>query len=162
MNIFYLDHDPETCAKYHCDQHVIKMILESAQMLSTANRIAGLDEGYRKTHVNHPSSVWVRQSKAHWLWLRELARFLNIEYRYRRDHEKDHKSWEMIASLSVPPLPDIGFTPPPQAMPDYCRRESSIDGYRLYYYHEKADFATWTGRPLPQFLLDIDKQIHNY
>ena len=39
MNIFYLHENPEICAEYHCDKHVVKMILETAQMLSTAHRI---------------------------------------------------------------------------------------------------------------------------
>ena len=58
MNIFVLDQNIEKCAKYHCDKHVIKMILESAQMLSSVVRIQGFDIGYKLTHKNHPCSIW--------------------------------------------------------------------------------------------------------
>lgn len=39
MNIFYLSHDPREAAAFHCDKHVVKMIVETAQMLSTAHRL---------------------------------------------------------------------------------------------------------------------------
>lgn len=60
MNIFYLDKDPKLCAQYHCDKHVVKMILESAQLLCTAvNEAAGKEVApYKSTHVNHPCSIW--------------------------------------------------------------------------------------------------------
>ena len=68
MNIFYLDSDPYVAAKMHCDKHVVKMILESAQMLSTAHRVLDGDEYaderglYKMAHKNHPSTIWVRTS----------------------------------------------------------------------------------------------------
>ena len=58
MNIFVLDYNLEKCAQYHCDRHVVKMILESAQILSTALRMNGIVKGYRLTHINHPFTVW--------------------------------------------------------------------------------------------------------
>ena len=67
MNIFYLHRDPRVAARYHNDKHVVKMILESAQMLSTAHREldGNLNETmYRPTHKNHPSTVWVRESSS--------------------------------------------------------------------------------------------------
>lgn len=117
MNIFVLDEWPHLAAKDHCDKHVVKMFLESAQMLSTACRLSGLDVGYKATHKNHPCSVWVRQSLQNWCWLRELAYCLNEEYkaRYNKPH---HKSWLVIESLPEPDLPDIGLTPFAQAMPE--------------------------------------------
>lgn len=68
MNIFVLDSDPEIAAKYHTDKHVIKMILESAQMMSTVVRYVGLDAGYKSTHLNHPCTIWARTSLSNWLW----------------------------------------------------------------------------------------------
>jgi hypothetical protein len=100
MNIFYLDHDTEKCAEYHVDKHVVKMILEYCQLLSTAHRLSdGLQEPgfsktgrnvkrwrlldnrdsvlYQATHVNHPSAVWARASRENYLWLADLLNKLS-------------------------------------------------------------------------------------
>ena len=67
MNIFYLHKDPKTCAEMHCDKHVVKMVLEYAQLLSTAHRVLDGDEWadkaqlYKATHKNHPSAIWARE-----------------------------------------------------------------------------------------------------
>ena len=68
MNIFYLDENHETCAQYHCDKHVIKMILETAQLLCCVHWVSGVEAPYKKTHVNHPSSVWARESLTNYKW----------------------------------------------------------------------------------------------
>ena len=64
MNIFMLHQEPQIAAQYHCDKHVVKMILESAQLLCTALNEAGVPMPYRVTHKNHPCSIWVRESRA--------------------------------------------------------------------------------------------------
>lgn len=85
MNIFYLHKNTEQCANMHCDKHVVKMILESAQLLCTAHRVCDGDDYcddynlYKKTHQNHPSAVWVRKSADNYRWLHELFFFLLIE-----------------------------------------------------------------------------------
>lgn len=73
MNVFALDLSPKTAARYHCDAHVVKMILETTQMLSTAHWMRGTRGPYRPTHANHPCSVWVRESTANYKWLHELG-----------------------------------------------------------------------------------------
>ena len=85
MNIFYLDHDPRLAAQYHCDKHVVKMILESAQLLCTAVNIraGGQVSPYKTTHVNHPCSIWVRQNSANAMWVWYLLCYLNAEYSFR-------------------------------------------------------------------------------
>ena len=88
MNIFVLDNDINICAKYHCDKHVIKMILESAQMLSSVVRLNGHDIGYKLTHQNHPCTIWARKSLSNYLWLFQLTDSLNSEYRYRYSKAK--------------------------------------------------------------------------
>ena len=65
MNIFYLDRDPELAAIYQYNKHVVKMILESAQMLCTAHHCYGDAEQkanvpYKQAHLNHPSTIWAR------------------------------------------------------------------------------------------------------
>ena len=108
MNIFVLDQDPYKAAEYHCDQHVVKMTLESAQMLCTARRHLGLAAPYRATHPKHPCTLWLLESRANWRWLIQLADGLNQQYQSRYGHTHPHKSWLVITSLEEPEeLPDI-------------------------------------------------------
>jgi hypothetical protein len=143
MNIFILDEDISTNVKYYCDEHLVKMILEHAQMLSTACRLNGIDEGYKMTHKNHPCTKWVRESLDNWLYLKELTRAMNEELKYRRGYEKNHKSWGVIEKLPVPDLPRIGRTPFAQCMPDEYKHEDVAQAYRTFYLKEKVEFATW-------------------
>ena len=72
MNIFYLHDDPVTCAKMHCDKHVVKMIVEYAQLLSTAHHVCDGEPKihcYKATHKNHPSAVWARANKHNYNYL---------------------------------------------------------------------------------------------
>lgn len=155
MNIFVLDTDVEKCAEYHCDKHVVKMILEHAQMMSTTvrltNHLEDSHEAYRVTHKNHPCTIWVRESLSNYLWLEALTWHLNEEYKYRYDKEHDHKSYGVIERLPTPNLMDIGMTQFPQAMPDSFKRLSAVDAYREYYIHEKSDIATWKKRKVPSW-----------
>jgi hypothetical protein len=152
MNIFILDRNIRKCARYHADQHVVKMILESAQMLCT---VVNLDDGeapYKSTHVKHPCTQWVGESLANWHWLRRLALALNDEYRYRYPVSKDHKSALVIRSLSPPKIDDIGLTEFALAMPDkYIVSGDAIQSYRNFYIGEKARFVRWTRRRLPRW-----------
>lgn len=144
MNIFVLDNDIEQCAKDHCDKHVVKMILEYAQMLSTAVRLTTEhDIGYKPTHINHPCSIWVRSSLSNWLYLRELAQHLNDEYVSRYQKSVNHKSWELIQTLPLPNIDDFGLTEFKKCMPDQYIVECPIQSYRNFYIGDKKDFATW-------------------
>lgn len=152
MNIFYLDSDLKTCAAYHCDKHVVKMILEYAQLLSSACRMAGLDVGYKLTHKNHPCAIWTRSSEQNYLWLVELAHYVNEEYKLRYGHTSNHKSFDLICELPVPVLPKLPWTEPPRCMPDEYKVESVVQSYRNYYRGAKADFATWKNHNIPEFM----------
>ena len=145
MNIFVLDHSPEKAARYHCDQHVVKMILESAQMLCTAAIAHGIQAPYRPTHVKHPCTLWIGQSSANWDWLVALAAALNQEYKRRFGHTTDHKSWTVITQLEKPrSFPQHHLTPFAQAMPEKYRNPAdTVAAYRAFYIGEKASFATW-------------------
>ncbi len=154
MNIFILDNDIEKCARFHCDKHVVKMILESAQMLSTGVRLSGLDEGYKMTHSNHPCCLWVSESLSNWNWLRELAKALNEEYRYRFEKSINHKSYDVIASLSLPNIRDLGLTPFVQVMPEAYRHKNPVHAYRNYYKGEKSNIFKWTKRADPPWIKD--------
>ena len=118
MNIFYLHKDPDICATYHCDKHVLKMIIEYAQLLSTAHRLLDGVESrgssksgktqvrvwtldykrdtliYKASHVNHPSNIWVRSSSEHYMWLWKLWHYLCVEYTNR--YGKVHLTWKKL------------------------------------------------------------------
>jgi hypothetical protein len=154
MNIFFLHIDPKTCAEMHVDKHVVKMILELAQLLCSAHHLSNseYEPPYKLTHKNHPSAIWTRSSKSNYRWLVSLAKELCKEYTYR--YEKIHKTEKYIDDLAqnIPPLPDTDFTQPLQAMPDEYKEKDSIDAYRNYYFYAKKHLHTWKKREKPQWL----------
>jgi hypothetical protein len=151
MNIFYLDNNHYLNATYHVDKHVVKMITEYAQLLSTAVRLSGNDIGYKITHKNHPSAIWVRESLDNWLWLRDLATELNKEYQYRYKKSINHKAFDVIQILPVPALPAIGKTPFRLAMPGDVKTDDPIQSYRNYYKKYKQEIASWKERDVPEW-----------
>lgn len=143
MNIFYLDQKVEQCAAYHCDKHVVKMILEYAQLLSSACRINGWEVGYKLTHQNHPCAIWTRTSEANFLYLADLQHHLNEEYK-KRYSGKDHKSYLLVQNeIVLPDLPKLPFSEPPKCLPDEFKHLSTVEAYRQYYIRDKAYFCTW-------------------
>lgn len=160
MNIFFLDMDPKLCAQQHCDKHVVKMILESAQLLSNAHHMLDGDQVikpiYKLTHKNHPSAVWVRKSKSHYLWLWSLLRELCEEYthRYEKIHKVEREGLLYVLADAPKNIPNIGWqTDPTPAMPDEYKVESAIQSYRNYYKGAKKSFATWKNRAAPGWFL---------
>ena len=157
MNIFYLNNDPKICAEMHLDKHVVKMILEYAQLLSTAHRVLDgtvstrlsksgrkqqyyplADERdnflYSATHVNHPSAVWVRYSYENYEWLYKLFIALLDEYTHR--YGRIHATARLIDALYTPPIhipKGIGVTEPTPAMPNEVKvlREVATDRYEI-------------------------------
>lgn len=150
MNIFVLDRDIDKCARYHCDKHVVKMILESAQILCSACYLAGEKAPYAPTHLHHPCVKWAAQSRENWCWLKRLAKALNDEYQYRYQHLHAHKAYRAIRRLTPPNLPRLGLTPFVQAMPkQYQNPDDPVSAYRAFYAAEKSRFASWTRRRVP-------------
>ena len=128
MNIFFLDEDTELCAQGHYDIHVSKMVLETAQLMSTAHRLADSsvrEMVYKMTHKNHPSSVWVRESKAHYEWLFSLFCELNKEFRHRRGKE---------------------------CMPEKYNDPDTVNAYRNYYTDGKRRLKSYTNRAVPVWM----------
>lgn len=150
MNIMILDYDIVKCAEYHNDTHTYSQLKEAAQMLSTACRSTGLDVGNKSTHINHPCNIWLRESQANWLWLRNLAEELQMQWRLRFGHPKwhTHKSWRTIKALPVPTLPTKGLTPFAQAVGSY-KKQDAVEAYRNYYIGEKQHLAKWTNVSTP-------------
>ena len=149
MNIFYLDEDPKVAAILQYNKHVVKMILESAQMLCTAHHVYGNEEQkenvpYKQAHLNHPSTIWCRQSIPNYMWLYKHMLALGHEYTHR--YGKVHKSITKCKDfLSIAPQginKYASFTQPPQAMPDEYKAECSIEAYWNYYIGEKHIVAT--------------------
>ena len=149
MNIFYLHRDPVAAAKVQYNKHVVKMILESAQMLCTAHHHyaeqSEADVGYipyKKTHYNHPSTKWVRESDEHYNWLFDHMVALGREYtkRYGKTHLTINKCFIPLYRIPIG-IPSNGFTPPPQCMPDQYKDESTTKAYWNYYIGEKHTVA---------------------
>lgn len=149
MNIFFLDSDPRKCAEYHNDKHVVKMILETAQLLCGVHWVNGSEAPYKLSHKNHPCSIWVRSSLENYLWLCELGLELCKEYSYR--YGKKHKSQQIIewCVVNKPQIPDVPFQDPPRAMPDVFKVENVSQSYRNYYIGAKKDFCKWKNREAP-------------
>ena len=143
MNIFYLDKCPRKAAQYQYNKHVVKMILESAQMLCTAHHCYGdkyqvENVPYKQAHLKHPSTVWTRRSKSTYMWLYNHMMALGNEYtkRYGKTHLSITKCKDFLA---IPPRHIQGddWCQPPQAMPDEYKDKCSIQAYWNYYIGEK-------------------------
>lgn len=183
MNIFYIDENPIQAAQWMVDKHVIKMILESAQLLSTAHRVLdGIEIDYVKinpetgksrkakkwvlhdgrdsviysaTHINHPSAIWCRKSVENYNWLVEHFFALMGEYTYR--YGKNHKCYgEISFMLSTPPknLKDYDWTPMPSCMDEkYIISNNPLTNYRNYYKLGKSSIHSWKIRNPPDWIL---------
>ena len=130
MNIFVLHADPQIAAQHHCDKHVVKMILETAQMLCSAQHRYGSPAPYKAAYVNHPCTKWAGDSKANYLWLVALGLALGKEYTER--YGKIHKSIAVIQQVATPPdsMPDAGLTTFAQAMPEQYKDYDPVTAYR--------------------------------
>lgn len=153
MNIFVLDTDPRLAAQAQCDRHVVKMTLETAQLLCSA-----FDSGlapYKRTHHNHPCAVWARESASNFMWLAEHGLYLADEYEHR--YEREHKSRSIILwcmnNLGMAGVPHDGEqTPFAQAMPEQFKRADPVEAYRAYYLGAKGEIAQWNkARPAPEW-----------
>ena len=145
MNIFYLDRNPYKAASYFYDKHKVKMILESAQMLCTAHHVYGNpdDVPYRQAHLNHPSTIWARESRPNYFWLYEHMIALGQEYtkRYGKIHMTIDKC-RFALSFCPDGITSEQFTEPPQCMPDeYKVPGCSITAYWNYYEQDKYKVA---------------------
>lgn len=164
MNIFVLDLDPLRCARYHCDFHVGKMIIETAQILSTVLR-----GPYKPTHEYHPCVKWTGHNINNLAWLLALGEALEEEFQYRRG--KKHVSSLVIDELRMKLLRKyvVGAQRPMTfalAMPEHLRPAGAfakpsvaVARYRAYYNHSKQGFwrlgkwvpAKWSKRNVPEW-----------
>lgn len=136
MNIFILSTNPVEAASMQCNKHVVKMILETAQMLST---ISG--GPLKPTHQNHPCTLWAGRNRTNYEWLARHGLALCQEYTLR--YGKVHSCQSIIERLAEPPsnIP-VGISEFVQCMPDQYKHKDPVTAYRRYY-HSKARFAKW-------------------
>lgn len=151
MNIFYLDKNPAKAAEMQCDKHIVKMILETAQLLSTAHyELDGESPAYKPTHKNHPSAIWVRSRASHYLWAYKHMLELGREYtrRYGKTHKTIREHSTALKKLPKALQYDCSvFIEPPQCMPDECKHDDTVIAYLTYYNH-KADEWAEKGSPM--------------
>lgn len=200
MNLFYLDENHDLNAQYHVDKHVVKMILEAAEMLSMAHivsqavgyvprkltteeykeclkfksplkELVPADRGIpyigRDSHLNHPSTIWVRSSAENYAWTFCYMDALEHERRYRNPRGVPvHTAFKLMCKLGEPNIPDVGFTKFALAMkvmkdqyPQYYNEDDPIQSYRYFYMLDKAKFASWNGRDKPHWW---NEEIANY
>lgn len=161
MNIFYLDEDPDLCARYHCDKHLVKMILETAQLLCNVFHYTDPEQAdeipYKATHLNHPCSKWVRENTANYSWTIRLGLALCKEYTHRYD--KKHKSEDVIRWCDKY-LPDIEFsldrTAPALVMSKECIKSDPVESYRAYYRAKRKETKmNYTNRNIPDWFYAI-------
>lgn len=152
MNIFILNEDPKLAARDQCNKHVVKMIVESAQILCTALSLNGVDSShlpYKPTHIRHPSTIWAASSPANMTWLWTHAIELCEEYtrRYGRIHKTqyvlENTGWLITRSDWREHTQFV------QALPDKWKNEDPVVAYKCYYIAEKSDFAKWAPRAIP-------------
>jgi hypothetical protein len=180
MNLFILDKDPVKAAQLQCDKHVVKMIVESGQMLSTAHRMLDGDETrcpsksgktnvkywvhpdekmesilYKAVHMYHPCTVWTMQSSNNYNWhyIHFIALCDEYKYRYGKTHATDTLLRDALAKL--PKNIPVGYlTQQPLAMKSNpeCMFEDVVKSYRAFYQTKQGRFKmAWTGREVPQW-----------
>jgi hypothetical protein len=182
MNIFVVDTDAATAARMLCDAHVVKMVLESCQLLSTAHHVLDGDivmtKGKKReyktysngnmnicrcTMINHPCTIWTRETRANYLWLWKHAHALCKEY--TRRYGKVHAMEKMLdENLFLPPknITKAKLTPFAQAMPEQYKNSDAAIAYRNYYINEKARFAKWKFTEEPKWFTEKQPKLELY
>lgn len=171
MNIFYLHSSPAQAAQWFVNKHKVKMIVETAQMLSTAHRVhdgvvkgkervlpgeeSGQQHCYRVAHLHHPSTAWTVLNRSNYEWHFQL--FSEMLAEYTRHYKRKHSSENLFSFLSKAPanMPSGEFSPPPLAMPVHYKVSTDpVDCYRRFYAGDKWRFAKWKNDNMPPWFLD--------
>ena len=153
MNIFVLDKCPIQSAQMQCDKHIVKMPLETAQMLCSVWHRYGVGDkvSYKETHKKHPCTLWTGDSAENYEWLWQQG--MELCFEYTRRYNKIHKCQQVIMDLdkvhaTMFPV-DTNGTPHPQCMPDEYKstelriHSNTVRAYRRYYVNGKRDIAKW-------------------
>lgn len=184
MNIFFLDSDPTRCAQYHANRHVVKMILETAQLLSTAHRLVDGVEViapspksgrmlrryklhdsresllYKATHANHPCAQWARAASGNYAWLHSLLVALCVEYTHRYGRVHACQASGLVDALAALPnqIQTAAFSEPPRCVlgERALNAATTIKAYRTYYKTHKSNLFAWKLRMTPPWILIRD------
>jgi hypothetical protein len=158
VNIFILDQDMQKNVKSYVNKHVVKMCLESCQMLSNAYYITGQEElaPYLINHPYHRCSKWVTESLSNWFWMQELGLEICKEYTYR--YGKQHKCEQIMKDMIIPNLKDIGLTEHVIDVEDlikagYTAPSDVVEAYRSYYNVCKQHLFNWKNRTVPEWII---------
>ena len=161
MNRFIIEDNPDAIARSLCDQHIVKMPLETAQMLCSVWHRHGQGDKvpYKEAHKKHPCTLWAGDDGANYDWLWQHG--MELCFEYTRRYNKIHKCQQVIMNISLADTllaPDFIFdkmsteiTPHPQCMPDEYKCDDTVEAYRKYYIGEKAGFAKWKAREVPEW-----------
>jgi len=177
MNIFVLSKDTVAAAQMHVDKHVVKMVLETAQILSTAVRLApyvkdpsmskeacsvihdafikeNMSFIYKPSHQKHPCVIWASTNLTRFSWLKKLGIALSEEYTYR--YGKIHKSDRIIRDVFYPSTGTYFVEQPLEpfalAMPDIYKTDNVVESYRRYYLGAKQRMLVYTKRAPPSWI----------
>ena len=165
MNIFYLDQDPFAAARMHCDKHVLKMTIETVQMMVSAAKRQGVVDSelpltkagtfHKGGYRNHPCTLWVGNSRANYNYCLNLLYGLLSEFEARYDKEHFAATQVPILERLESVIPSGARTNPHQAIGEAYKRPDPVEAYRLSYKHEKSIhdwFSYDRGTPAPEFL----------
>lgn len=160
MNIFAVDENPELAAKSLCDQHIVKMPIETCQMLSTFLHRWNISAPYKPCYQNHPCNIWLLHTKENFIWLLKHGDALchNYKVRFRREHKCESVLKIITVQFFDAYRKEIikyqfkGLTPFAQAMPPKYKSANAIQSYRKYYIHEKLPFARYRHSPKPEWV----------
>ena len=163
-------------AKYACDKHVVKMLTETIQIMSTSHRMLDGDENgvlpderddilYKKTHANHPCCVWARESDSNHEWLWKYMVFLEREYYHRFGQhnpvekqlhgafwDKGRAKYVAQTPTNMPKGPRTPFHIGMKQHPECIVEGDPIESYRNLYRSVKREFAQWKNGSIPEWL----------
>ena len=162
MNRFIIEFNVEDIAKSLCDQHIVKMPLEEAQMLCTtlwhhAPEYAEKHDLYKPVHQKHPCTLWAMQTRANYRYAYDLYSAMLVEYTHR--YGKIHSTNALLNEVLSNAPENIkleGWREPPPAMQHYPQcivQGDSIQSYKNYYNEAKAYFAKWSKREQPEWFV---------
>lgn len=161
MNIFVVNEDPIIAAKELCDKHIVKMPLETAQMLCYVSYINNgnkrLNEPYGpcKPHLKHPCTLWANEDLNNWEWL--YLHGIELCNEYTRRYKRKHKSMDVIIWAKEngnKPKNNVKLRTFVQCMPEAYKSSNPIEGYRNFYIKDKSSFAIWKYTDIPKWYLD--------
>lgn len=155
MNIFAVDDNPMLAARALHDRHVVKMVLETAQVLCTVAHGLGLPAAYKPTHKAHPCIVWAGSTHGNARWLVEHGMALCAEY--TRRFGRVHASETVIAAVGpavMDALPKGARTPFAQVMPDDCKGDDAVQAYRRMYREHKLPGNRYTNAATPAWAVE--------